>query len=62
MQEGTSKILPHLKQKGLGPSPTLHCHGLHDVQACLFVSFLSLLSTFWGRHFIPPSSIVPQMD
>jgi hypothetical protein len=47
MQKGTSEDLLHWKQKGLGPSPTLHRHGLQDVQTCLFVSFLSLLSTFW---------------
>jgi hypothetical protein len=40
---------------------TLHLHGLQDVQTCLFVSFLSLLSTF-GRHPIPPFSIATQMD
>ncbi len=28
MQERTSKDLPHWEQKGLGPRPTLHCHGL----------------------------------
>ncbi len=61
MQEGTLKDLPHCKQRGLGPGPTLHCHGLQDVQTHLFVSFLSLLFTF-GRHPIPPSSIVAQMD
>jgi hypothetical protein len=47
MQEGISKDLPHWEQRGLGPSPTLHRHGLQDVQTCLFVSFISLLSTFW---------------
>jgi hypothetical protein len=31
----------------LGPGLTLHRHGLHDVQISLFVSFRSLLSTFW---------------
>jgi len=31
MQEGTSEDLPHWEQRGLGPSPTLHHHGLHDV-------------------------------
>ncbi len=47
MQEGISEDLLQWEQRGLGPSPTLHRHGLHDVQTCLFVSFLSLLSTFW---------------
>jgi hypothetical protein len=47
MQERTSKYLLHLEQKGLGPGPTLHRHGLQDVQTHLFVSFRSLLSTFW---------------
>jgi hypothetical protein len=47
MLEGTSKDLLHWEQKGLGPSLTLHHHGLQDVQTCLFVSFRSLLSTFW---------------
>jgi hypothetical protein len=56
MQEGTSKDLPHWEQKGLGPSPTLHRHGLQDVQTCLFGSFFSLLSIFWGDisfHLLP---------
>jgi len=47
MQERTSKDLFHWEQRGLEPSPTLHHHGLQDVQTHLFVSFLSLLSTFW---------------
>jgi hypothetical protein len=47
MQEGTSEDLPHWEQKGLGFGPTLHCHGFQDVQTRLFVSFRSLLSTFW---------------
>jgi len=47
MQKGTSKDLPHWEQRGLGPGPTLYHHGLQDVQTCLFVSFFSLLSTFW---------------
>jgi hypothetical protein len=42
-----SKDLPHYEQRGLGPGPTLHYHRLQDVQIHLFVSFLSLLSTFW---------------
>jgi hypothetical protein len=46
MQERIFKYLPHLKQRGLGPSPPLHRHGLQDVQTHVFVSFLSLLSTF----------------
>ncbi len=47
MQERTSEDLFHYEQKGLGPSPPLHCYGLQDVQARLFVSFLSLHFTFW---------------
>jgi hypothetical protein len=47
MQEGTSEDLPHWEQRGLGLGLTLHRHGLHDVQTCLFVSFRSLLFTFW---------------
>jgi hypothetical protein len=47
MQEGTSEDLPHREQRGLGLGPTLHRHGLQDVQTRFFVSFLSLLSTFW---------------
>jgi hypothetical protein len=47
MQERTLKNLPHLEQRGLGPALTLHRHGLWDVQTCFFVSFLSLLFTFW---------------
>ncbi len=47
MQEGTLEDLPHWEQRGLGPGPTLHCHGLQDVQTRLFVSFCSLFSTFW---------------
>jgi hypothetical protein len=61
MQEGTSKDLLHWEQRGLGHGPTLHRHGLQDVQTRLFVSFRSLLFTF-GRHPIPPSSITTQMD
>jgi hypothetical protein len=45
----------------LGPGPPLDCHGLPDVQTCLFISFLSLLFTFWETP-IPPSSITAQMD
>jgi hypothetical protein len=60
MQEGSLKDLPHWEQRGLGPGPTLHHHGLHDVQTHLFVSFLSLLFFFW-ETFIPPS-IVAQID
>jgi hypothetical protein len=47
MQEGTLENLPHWEQRGLGLGPTLHRHGLQDVQTRLFVSFLSLLFTFW---------------
>jgi hypothetical protein len=47
MQEGTLKDLPHWEQRGLGLGPALHHHGLQNVQTCLFVSFLALLSTFW---------------
>jgi hypothetical protein len=47
MQIRTLEDLPHWEQRGLGPGPTLHRHGLQDVQACLFVSFRSFLSTFW---------------
>jgi hypothetical protein len=46
MQKGTLEYLPHWEQKGLGPDPTLHRHGLQDVQTHFFISFLSLLSTF----------------
>jgi hypothetical protein len=31
MQEGILEDLLHYKQRGLGPSPTLHRHGLQDV-------------------------------
>jgi hypothetical protein len=34
------------EQGELGHGPTLHCHGLHDVQTCLFASFQSLLFIF----------------
>jgi hypothetical protein len=52
MQKGTLEDLLHWEQRGLGPGPTLHRHGLQDVQMCLcylhfFVSFLSLLPIFW---------------
>ncbi len=47
MQERTLEDLPHWEQRGLGPGPTLHHHGLQNVQTCLFVPFFSLLSTFW---------------
>ncbi len=60
MQERTSEDLPHWEQRGLGPRPTLHRHGLQDIQTHLFVSFLSFL--LFGKHPIPPSSIVIQMD
>jgi hypothetical protein len=46
MQEGTLEYLSHWEQRRLGPGPTLHRHGLQDVQTPLFVSFLSLLFTF----------------
>jgi len=47
MQERTLEDLLHWEQRGLGPGPTLHRHGLQDVQTSLFVSFCSLLFTFW---------------
>jgi hypothetical protein len=47
MQKRTSEYLPHWEKKGLGLGPTLHRHGLQDVQTHLFVSFFSLLYTFW---------------
>jgi hypothetical protein len=47
IQEKTSEDLPHWEQKGLGPGPTLHHHGLHDIPTRLFVSFCCLLFTFW---------------
>jgi hypothetical protein len=47
MQEGISEDLSHWEQRGLGLGPTLHRHGLQDVQTCLFVLFFSLLFTFW---------------
>jgi hypothetical protein len=40
------KRFASLGTRGLGPSFTLHRHGLQDVQTRLFVSFLSLHSTF----------------
>jgi len=46
MQERTLENLLHWEQRGLGPGPTLHHHGLQDVQTRLFVSFRSLFSTF----------------
>jgi hypothetical protein len=58
MQEGISKDLPHYEQRGLGPGPTLHCHGLQDVQTRVFITFISLLSTFYETSH----SIVTQMD
>jgi hypothetical protein len=61
MQKGTLEDLPHYEQRGLGHGPTLHCHGLQDVQTRLFVSFRSLLSNFWENP-IPPFSITIQMD
>jgi hypothetical protein len=48
MQKGTLEDLFHWEQRGLGPGLTLHRHGLHDVQTCLFVSFCSLLFYFLG--------------
>jgi hypothetical protein len=62
MQEGTSKDLPHWEQRGLGPGPTLHHHGLHDVHKHTSLSHFSLYFLLFGRHPIPPSSIVAQMD
>ncbi len=47
MQERTSKDLFHWEERGLGLGPTLHHHGLQDVETRLFVSFCSLLFTFW---------------
>ncbi len=46
MQKGTLEDLLYWEQRGLGPGPTLHRHGLQDLKTCLFVSFRSLLSTF----------------
>jgi hypothetical protein len=43
MQKGTLEDLLHWEQRGLGLGPTLHHHGLQDVQTGLFVSFISLL-------------------
>ncbi len=61
MQEGILKDLPHREQRGLGPAPTLHHHGLQDVQTRIFVYFAPYFLLF-GRHPIPPSSITVQMD
>jgi hypothetical protein len=61
MQEGISEDLPHWEQRGLGLGPTSPPHGLQDVQTWLFVSFRSLLSTFWETSH-STSSIVAQMD
>jgi hypothetical protein len=47
MQKGTLEYLPHCEQRGLRHGPTLHHHGLQDVQTHLLISFLSLLFTFW---------------
>ncbi len=52
----------HWEQRGLGPSLTLHYHGLQYVQTRLFISFHSLLFLFFRKHPIPPFSIVAQMD
>ncbi len=61
MQEGTLEDLSYWEQRGLGFGPTLHCHRLQDVETHLFVSFFPYFLHF-GRHPIPPSSIVAQMD
>jgi hypothetical protein len=54
--------LPHWEQRGLGPSPTLHRHGLQDVQTHFFVSFSLLNFYFLGDIPFHLSSIVAQMD
>ncbi len=45
----------------MGFGLTLHYHRLQDVKTRLFVSFSPYFLHF-GRHPIPPSSIVAQMD
>ncbi len=46
-KKGLWKICLTMNKKDWDLGPTLHRHGLHDVQTRLFVSFRSLLSTFW---------------
>jgi hypothetical protein len=61
MQEGTSEDLPHWEQRGLGPSLPYIAMGYRmSKHAFLFHFFLYFL--LFGRHSIPPSSIVAQMD
>ncbi len=61
MQEGTSKDLPHWDQRGLGPDPTLHHHG-YKMSKHASLSHFALYIILFGRHPIPLSSIVAQMD
>jgi hypothetical protein len=46
-KKGLRKICLIGNKKDWDLASPLHCHGLLDVQTRLFVSFLSLLSTFW---------------
>jgi len=46
-KKGLQKIYLTKNQRGLGPGPPIHHHGLQDVQTRLFISFFSLLFTFW---------------
>jgi hypothetical protein len=50
MQEGILEYLLHWEQRGLGHGPTLHQHGLKDVQTHLFISFFL---TFYFLGDIP---------
>jgi hypothetical protein len=61
MQEGILEDLPHWEQRGLKPSPTLHRHGL-QMSKHAFLSHFAPYFLLFGRHPIPPSSIVAQMD
>jgi hypothetical protein len=76
MQERTLKDLPHWEQRGLGPGPTLHHHGNKEdwdlalpyiamgyrMSKHVFLFHFFPYFLLFGRHPIPPSSIVAQMD
>jgi hypothetical protein len=53
MQEGTLKDLPHWEQKGLGPSFTLHRHGLYRMSkhASLSMEFIWSDPTYLPSFF-----------
>jgi len=61
MQEMTSEDLPQWEQRGLGPGLPYMAMGYKMSKHASLLHF-SLYFLLFGRHPIPPSSIVAQMD